>query len=139
MFVTLLSVGLSLKQGLMDLVSIFVSVHACICNHISDMYGPILFVLGRRTTPDGVHMHIILFHDAIKDGRLVAILVVKTPSVEHILKHFSDMHLPMLFNLGTQIMNYGLHMHVILLLFLIRSKMADWQPFCYLNVSPTIS
>ena len=42
--------------------------------------------------------------------RLVAILVVKkTPDVEHVLNHLSDMHLPMLFKLGTQIMNDGLH------------------------------
>ena len=40
------------KRGLVDLVSIFVSVHVCVCacvhNHISDMYGPILSILGKR-------------------------------------------------------------------------------------------
>ena len=36
-----------------------------------------------------------------------------TPDVEHILKHFSDRHLPILFKLGTQITNNGLHKHVI--------------------------
>ena len=41
------------------------------------MYRSILFALSTNTTPDGIHMHIILFHDAIKDGRLAAILVVK--------------------------------------------------------------
>ena len=30
-------------------------------NHISDMYGPILFVLCTKTTHDGVHMHVVLF------------------------------------------------------------------------------
>ena len=61
------------------------------------------------------HMHIILFHDAIKDGRLAAILVVKKkPDVEHVLNHFSDMHLPMLFKLGKQIMDVAfLQRHVI--------------------------
>ena len=31
-------VGLSLKLGLMDLVSIFVSIYARVRNHISEMY-----------------------------------------------------------------------------------------------------
>ena len=43
-------------------------VHVWVRNHISDMYGPILFVLGTKTTRDGKHMRIILFRDAIKDG-----------------------------------------------------------------------
>ena len=87
-------VGLSLKRGLMDLVSISACVRACVRNHILDMYGPILFILGTKTTNDGMPMHVILFHDAIKDGRLAAILVAKIPSVEHVLNHFSDMYLP---------------------------------------------
>ena len=41
------------------------------------MYGPILFVLGTKTTPDGIHTHTILFCNPIKDGRLASILVVK--------------------------------------------------------------
>ena len=53
----------------------------------------------------------------------------KHPDVEHVLNHFSDIYLPMLFKPGTQKMNDGLHMHVIF--FEIRSKMADWWPFCY--------
>ena len=36
----------------------------------------------------------------------------KKTDVEHVLNHLSDMHLPMLFKFGTQIMNDGLHMHV---------------------------
>ncbi len=43
-----------------------------------------------------------------------AILVEKNPDVEHVLNHFSDMHLPILFKFVAQIMNYGLHMLVIL-------------------------
>ena len=69
-------VGLSLKRGLMDLVSIFVSVHACVRNHISDVYRSILFVLGTETAHDGIHMHVNVFCDQIQDGRLVAILVI---------------------------------------------------------------
>ena len=38
----------------------------------------------------------------------------KHPGVQHVLKHFLDMHLPILFKLGTQIMNDGLFMHVII-------------------------
>ena len=86
-------------------------MRACVRDHISDMYGPILFLLGTKATHDGIHMHIILFHDVIKDGQLAAILVVKkkTTDVEHVLNHFSDKHLPMLVNLGKQIKNEGLH------------------------------
>ena len=40
----------------------------CVRNHIFDMYGPILFALGTKTTYDGIHMHIILFLDAMNDG-----------------------------------------------------------------------
>ena len=61
----------------MDLVSIFVSVRACVRIEILDMCGPILFVLGTKTTHEGMYVHIVLFVDAIKDGRLAAILVEK--------------------------------------------------------------
>ena len=89
-------------------------VYVCVRRHISDMYGPIIFVLGTKTTHDSAHMHIVLFLDAIK-----AILVVtppppqKNPGAEHILNHFSDMHLPMLLKLGRPIKNVGLHKHFI--------------------------
>ena len=55
-------------------------MHACVCihNHILDMYGPILFVLSTKTTHVWRHKHIILFRDAIKDGRLAATLVVQS-------------------------------------------------------------
>ena len=43
-------------------------VSACMCNHILDMYRPILSVLGTKKTYDGILMHLVLFHDAIKDG-----------------------------------------------------------------------
>ena len=48
----------------MDLVSIYVSMRACVHvrNHTvcvcADMYGPILFLPGTRTN-GGIHMHII--------------------------------------------------------------------------------
>ena len=70
-------IELTPQWGLMDLVSIFVSVCACIRKHILDMCGPISFVLGKKTTNDGIQKHIILFHDVIKDDQLAAILVVK--------------------------------------------------------------
>ena len=41
------------------------------------MYGPILFILGTKTTHDWIRMHIILFRDAIKGGQLTAVLVVR--------------------------------------------------------------
>ena len=104
-------VGLSLKRGLMDLVLIFVSVRLQpYLGHV----GPILFIFGTKTTHDVIHMHIILFHVAIKDGRLAAILVVKKrPGGEYVLNYYSDMHLPILFKLGTQVKNDGLHVQVI--------------------------
>ena len=43
----------------------------CVTNHFSDMHGPILFKLGTSTANDGIHMHITLFCDLIKDGRMV--------------------------------------------------------------------
>ena len=58
---------------------------------------------------DGLHKHVILFRDQIQDDRLPAILVEKKPGVEHFLNHLSDMHLPILLKLGTQIRNDGLH------------------------------
>ena len=72
-----------------------------------------LIKLGTQIRNDGLHMHVILFRDQIQDGRLPAILVVKKSDVEHVLNHFSDMQLRMLFKLGTQIRNDGLHMLVI--------------------------
>ena len=78
------------------------------------MHLPILFELDTPLTNDGSHMHIISFRDQIQDGRLAAILVVKNAGVEHVLNHFSDTHVPMLFKLSRQIRNDGLHMHVIL-------------------------
>ena len=79
------------------------------------------------------------FENQIQDGRLAANLVVKKPDVEHVLNHLLDMHVPMLFKLGTQIKNDGLHKSLIFFFHKIRSKMANWQPFCYLNMSTTIS
>ena len=95
-----------------------VCVCACMCvhNHISDLSGPILFVLDTKTTRDGM-VYVCtscFFRHLIQDGRLAAIFVEKKkPGVKHILNHFSDMHLPMLLKLGTQIKNDGLHMHII--------------------------
>ena len=88
-------------------------VRACVHNHISDIYGPISFILCGKTTHDGIHMHIILFHGAIKDGRLAAILDVKIHGVEHFLNHFLKMHLSNRFKLGRKRKNDGLHKHAI--------------------------
>ena len=52
-------------------------VHACVRNHILDKYGLILFVLGTKTTHDGIHMHIIFFRHQIQDGQLGSIFVIK--------------------------------------------------------------
>ena len=37
----------------------------------------------------------------------------KKTAIEHVLHHFSDMNLLIMFNLGTQIKNDGLHKHII--------------------------
>ena len=52
-------------------------VRACIRNHISDMSLWQVQIKLVNTTHDGIHMHIILFYDAIKYGRLAGILVSK--------------------------------------------------------------
>ena len=75
--ILLTPVGLSPKRRHGFGLNFRVCACVCVCNHISDIYGPILFVLCTQTTNDGVHMHVILFRDAIKDGRLAAFLVVK--------------------------------------------------------------
>ena len=86
------------------------------------------------------HMHIILFHDAIKDGRLAAILVVKkknwcrTRPQPFLGYAFSDVVQTWQTDNGCGFLTEACHF-----LFEIRSKMADWLPFSYLNMSPTIS
>ena len=58
--------------------------------------------------------HKLVKHNFALAAILAAIFVVKKkPGVEHVLNHFSDMHLTILFKLGTQITNDGLHKHVI--------------------------
>ena len=54
-------------------------IQPSIQSHNSDMYGPILFKLGIKIIHDGLHMHIILFCDLIKDGQLTAMLSCKYP------------------------------------------------------------
>ena len=39
--------------------------------HFSDMHGPILLKRGTNIVHDGIHKHMTLFRDLIKDGRLV--------------------------------------------------------------------
>ena len=60
-YILLAPVGFSPKWGLMDLVFIFVSMRACVRNHISEIYRPILSLLGKKTTHDGIHKHVIFF------------------------------------------------------------------------------
>ena len=43
----------------------------CVPNHFSAMHGLILFKLGTSTVPDGIYVHLTLFCEMIKDGRLV--------------------------------------------------------------------
>ena len=73
----------------------------------------ILFKPGTHLRNDGLHKYIILSQNQIQDGRLVVILVVKKTDVEHVLSHFPDMHLPMLFKLDREIKNNSLHKHVV--------------------------
>ena len=44
---------------------------------------------------------------------LVVKKILKNPDVEYVLNHFSEMYLPMLFKLDTQMMNDDFNMHVI--------------------------
>ena len=110
----------------------------CICNHISDMYGLILFVVGTKTTHDGVRMHIIFVRDTIKDGRLAAILVVKKTwcwkRPQPFLGHaFTDV-VQTWHTDNERWLTYAHHFFLE-----VRSKMADWRPFCYLDVQQTMS
>ena len=50
-------------------------------------------------------MHVIVFPEKIQDGRLTAILLLKS-----VPNHFSDVHGPILFKLGTSTENDGIHM-----------------------------
>ena len=75
---------------------------------------------------DGFHMHyIIFFQDQIQDGRMVAILLLK-----RVPNHFSDMHGPILFKLGTSTVHDGIQVHFILFCDLIKDgRLLDWWPF----------
>ena len=46
-----------------------------VCNHLLDMHDPILFKHGTSTVHNNIHLHLTLFCDPFKDGRLVAISV----------------------------------------------------------------
>ena len=74
-------------------------MHAYIHNHISNMCGPIVFVLGTTTTHYGVYRHVICFDRRTKVDDWRHFVKKHKPGVEHILNPFSDMHLLMLFNL----------------------------------------
>ena len=75
-----------------------------VLNHFSDNNLPILFKLGTQIKNDGFHTHIIFFRDQIEERWLSGgHFSCKNPDIEHVLTHFSDMYLQMLFKLGTQI------------------------------------
>ena len=100
-----------------------------VSNHFSEMYGPILFLLGTKTTHDGAHKHIILFHDAIKDGRLAAILLLQC-----VPNHVLDIHGPILFKLGTSKAYDGIHVHLTLFCNLIKDgRLVDRRQFSFLK------
>ena len=87
-------------------------VHVCVRNHISDMYGPILFVLVTKTTHDA---RLLFFRDQIQDGRLAAIFLLKC-----VPNHFSDMHDPILLKLGASTVHDAIHMQLTLFCDLIK-------------------
>jgi len=96
-----------------------------------------LWCLTSDAPRDGIHMHIMLFCNVIKAGRLAAILVViKTQYLtrpQPFLRHaFTD--LVQTWQKDNEWwLPYACHY------FKIKSNMADWWSFCYLDVSPTIS
>ena len=79
------------------------------------MQLPILLKLGTQIKNDGLHMHVIYFHDQIQDGRLVAILLLKC-----VPNHFSDIHGPILFKLGTITVHDGIYVQLTLFCDLIK-------------------
>ena len=79
------------------------------------MYGQILFKLDTSTADYKYTLapyYILPSDQRWLTGTLAAILVVEKPCVEHILNHFSDVHLPILFKIGKD-NEYGLHKHAI--------------------------
>ena len=65
------------------------------------------------------------FQDQIQDGRLVAILLLKC-----LPNHFSDMHDPILFELGTSTVHDGKHVPLTLFCDLLKDgRLVDWRPF----------
>ncbi len=96
-----------------------------VLNHFSDMHLLILLKLCTQIRNDGLHMHIILFRDQIKDGRLVAILLLN-----RVPNHFLNMHGPILFKLGRSRVRDGIHMRLTLFCDLIKvAPLVDWRPF----------
>ena len=121
-------VGLGLKEWLMNFVLIFVSVLACVHSHISDVFGPILFIRAAKPPHHCIHKHIILFCDAIKDGRLTAILVVKKTlwrtCPQPFLRHgFADL-IQTWQTENERWLTKACHFSLE-----IRSKMSDWRRF----------
>ena len=92
-------------------------------NQFSDVHLP-MFKLGTQIKNDSLHFHVsvIFFRDHIQDGRLMAILLLKC-----VPNHFSDMHGPILFKLGTSTAHDGIHIHLTLFCDLIKDGwLVDW-------------
>ena len=107
-----------------------------VVNYFSDIHLLILFKLVTQIMNDSLHKHIIFFRDQIKDGRLAAILVVKKTPVSNTS---STISWTCIYRCCSNLAHRWWMMAYILCtsFFVIRSKMADWWPFRYLNVSST--
>ena len=96
----------------------------CVLNHFSDMHGPIWFKLGTSTVHDGIHMHLILSCDLIKDGGVVDWWPFCYLNVS------STISQTCMFKLGTSTVHDGIHMHLTLFCDFIKDgRLVDWQPF----------
>ena len=102
-----------------------------VLNHFSDMHSLILFKLGTQLRNDDLTFDHQSFSRS--DARWPIgghFSWKKKPDVEHTLNNFSDLHLPMLFKLGTSTVHDGIHMHPTLFCGLIKDgPLVDLQPF----------
>ena len=90
-----------------------------------------LFKLGTQIMNDGLHIY--AHHSSSRSDPTWpngGHFSCKKPDVEHILNHFSDMHVPILFNLGTSTVHDGIHVPLTLFCDLIKDgRLVDWWPF----------
>ena len=87
----------------------------CVPNHFSDMHGPILLNLAQAQhmmAYTRTSFYFVMWSKMADWWTGGHFSWKKQPGIKHILNHFSNMHLPILFKLGKQITNGGFHMHV---------------------------